>query len=171
MRNVVYPFLKVNNLLGQGKWLTEEHLVVTVLRSKIIYAIEKTVEAERKEKTVLLFLPDYKQLDLALLYMHFHLKNSGIQVIYMGSNVTIENLKEIFEKMNPQFLFTYLPSKNNFQFEKLLLLLNTNQTRLVLTMQAKATNRQFNSDKILLLKFEEALAFLADISGLLLYEH
>lgn len=163
--SIIYPFLKMHELLWQGNKLTEEHLVVTVLRSKMIHATEVLKPDNNQDRTVILFLHTTKQLDLALLYVSFHLKNAGIKVIYLGSDVSVDNLEHLFQKVKPQLLYTYLPDKNNFEFKKLIRLLEgqSNECKLIMSTHSQLLNPVADSDKIIQLKFEEALNYLLSI--------
>jgi len=120
IEKIIFPFLTITRLLWTGNKLSEEHLVVTAIRKKLIFAIESSVLISNRAKTVLLFLPDSKQLDLGLLYTNYYLKRRGINVLYLGSDVTIQNLKSIFHALHLSYLFTYLPQNHSFPIEKLL---------------------------------------------------
>lgn len=116
---VIYCFLKMTGLLWQGSRLTEEHLVVTILRKKLLWGIENAGSTFSVSNRVLLFLPDTKQLDLGLLYMQYHLRYHGMQVIYMGNDVSISNLKVASENIKPDYYYTYLSRQNKFDLDSL----------------------------------------------------
>ncbi len=120
VEKIIFPFLNITNLLWTGNKLSEEHLVVTAIRKKLIFAIESCGLISNKDKTVLLFLPDRKQLDLGLLYSNYFLKRRGIRVLYLGNDVTIQNLKSIFHELSLSYLFTYLPQHHLFDTKELL---------------------------------------------------
>lgn len=119
IEKIILPFLDKTGLKWRGKKLTEEHFAVTTIRNKLICCIEAEKKLPNKNKSVLLFLPDTKQLDLLLLITHYQLKRNGISVIYMGYDVTLKNLETIIRLKTPDFLFTYLPSKTSFDLRKL----------------------------------------------------
>ena len=118
LRKIIFTFLNRTGLFWCGNQLTYEHFVVTAIRKKLIAGIEKITVSinEKKKRRVLLFLATGKELDLALLYANFFLKLSGLDVLYMGNDVSLSNLKEVFSKMQPDFAFTYMPEKSSFQF-------------------------------------------------------
>ncbi len=124
IEKIIFPFLNITRLLWTGKKLNEEHLVVTAIRKKLIFAIESCDSITNRVKTVLLFLPDNKQLDLGLLYANYFLKKKGIHVLFLGSDVTISNLKSIFQVQPPSYVFTYLLPNHHLLPEQLLACLN-----------------------------------------------
>ena len=111
---IIYPFLQRTELLWIGHRLSEEHFVVPILRKKIIQGIEGLEPAFNNQKKILLFLPEGRQLDLGLLYANYLLKQKGINVLYMGTDVSVKNLEQTFKITTPHVVFTYLPQKNNF---------------------------------------------------------
>lgn len=121
--HIIVPFLKKVNLFWQGNRLTEEHLVVTVLRKKLLHAIEKIDVPLLKDRKILLFLTGSRQLDLALLYASFYIRQKGIEVIYMGNDVSMDNLSFIIDTIQPDLLYTYVPRKTYDDFEKQIRLL------------------------------------------------
>lgn len=118
VKRILYPFLKLVDLLHSGRQLNEEHFVVTTMRSKLFWSIEKTERPKYHNKSIVLFLPDEKQLDLLLLFIHQVLKKEGWKVLYMGNNVSLQNLKELFKNRQPDFLLSYFPKKHSFDFDE-----------------------------------------------------
>jgi DNA-binding transcriptional MerR regulator len=112
LKNVILEFLNKTGLKWQGNKQTEEHVPITIIRKKITSAIDQLKTNECREKSVLLFLPDSKQLDIILLYTHFLLRSKGFKVLYMGMDVTISNLKIMLEIKQPDAAITYLHNKS-----------------------------------------------------------
>ncbi len=159
---IIVPFLKKANIFWQGNNLTEEHLVVSALRKKLLFAIENIDVPIQKDKQILLFLPDSKQLDLGLLYASFYLRHKGIEVVYMGNNVSIDNLSNVFDTFKPEFLYTYIPKKYSFPFEKISSLINQKLpgTNLIITIHPGHEVPTYFSDKISIMQLEQALPLL-----------
>ncbi|MBC7868178.1 MAG: hypothetical protein H7X88_11650 [Gloeobacteraceae cyanobacterium ES-bin-316] len=124
IEKIIFPFLNITSLLWIGNKLDEEHLVVTAIRKKLIFAIETARLITKRDKTVLLFLPDTRQLDLGLLYSNYYLKRRGVRVLYLGNDVTIQNLKSIFNVLSPAYIFTYLRPNHHFPTGQLLECMN-----------------------------------------------
>lgn len=161
--NIIDPFLKYALLLWQGKRLAEEHLVVTMLRKKLLHCIEKLSISSQSKKTVLLFLSDYRQLDLSLLYACYLLRHAGIDVIYMGNDVSVENLSVMFDTVQPNFLYTYLPAKNNFPFQKFASVMNEKlpKGKLVVTLQTDKEIKDILPSNIIMTGFDKAMNLIA----------
>jgi MerR family transcriptional regulator, light-induced transcriptional regulator len=116
---IIYPFLNKVGLLSQGKQLTEEHLVVTAVRKKLLWSIERIDAPKPNGKTVLLFLSGERQLDLQLLYLYYHLKKNGYEVLYMGVDISAKNIRELLSLKKPHYAITYLPKKNSLSLQQL----------------------------------------------------
>lgn len=111
VNDIIFPFLQRVNLLCQGKRLNEEHLVVTAVRKKLLWSIERLAVDKKRDSTILLFLPGERQLDLLLLYACFVLKADGWNVIYMGADVSLQNVQAMLQRKSLQAIFTYLPRR------------------------------------------------------------
>lgn len=75
---IIQPFLKLTGLEWKGNHLLVEHLVVTILRSKLLHCMEQIPISASKTKVVLLFLHEAQYLDLSLLCGYQKLKSAGI---------------------------------------------------------------------------------------------
>jgi len=106
--HILLPFLERIKLFGYDDQSSEVHFVVTVVRKKIIHAIEQLGPARMSNRSALLFLPLNEHYDLLLLYMAYLLKKSGIHVWYLGTNISVENLQSVLSVKHPTFLITYL---------------------------------------------------------------
>jgi DNA-binding transcriptional MerR regulator len=116
---IIFPFLSKVGLLCKGKQLSEEHLVVTAIRKKLLWSIERLEVTRPNGKSILLFLSDEKQLDLLLLYLYYHLKKDGWEVIYMGVNISLKNLEELLSLKQTEYLLTYPSQKHAISLDEL----------------------------------------------------
>lgn len=107
---IIYPFLQKTGLLYQGQRLTEEHLVVGVLRKRLHLAID-SLPAVAGGQLVLLFLRDLRLLDLGLLYTQYQLRRCGLSAINLGNDISIPNLRAFCATRSIVYLFTYLAEK------------------------------------------------------------
>jgi DNA-binding transcriptional MerR regulator len=117
---VIIPFLQRTDLLSYQDHSSEVHFVVTAVRNKIIMGIEKLEAPFNPKKTALLFLPENEHYDLILLYMYYLLKVNGTKVLYMGTNITAENLRLVLQVKKPDFLYTYIPQKSKYDLQQLI---------------------------------------------------
>jgi hypothetical protein len=136
--------------------------VVTAIRKKLILAIESAGLIAKGDKTVLLFLSDAKQLDLGLLYSNYFLKRRGVHVLYMGTDVTIQNLKSILHVQTPTFVFTYLQQNNHFPIGQLLECMNlyAHDAKLIIGEYFSEYTTPFFSGNLIQMNYSVALDFL-----------
>lgn len=162
IEKIIFPFLNTTNLLWIGHKLNEEHLVVTAIRKKMILAIESVGLATKTDKTILLFLPDTKQLDLGLLYSYYFLKSKGAYVLYLGNDITIQNLKIFFQAHPPTYLFTYLQQNHHSFIIQLLECINLHapNAKLIIGEYAIKKPAPIFNDNSLKINFSEALGYL-----------
>ncbi len=120
---VIFPFLDRIGIL----WMTDninpaqEHLVSNIIRQKVVVGIEGSINPEKSDKLILLFLPEGEHHELGLLYMHYLLRNRGIQVLYLGADVPAKDLEFVVQMKKPDFVYTHMISKPRyFNFEKFL---------------------------------------------------
>jgi DNA-binding transcriptional MerR regulator len=111
INKVILPFLERAGIMSYQQKTNEVHMAVTAVRKKLILGIERANPGFKVNKTALLFLQEGEHYDLVLLYMTLMLKKIGIKVLYLGTNISLNNLKMFVREKTPDFLFTYLPPK------------------------------------------------------------
>lgn len=120
IRKLIFSFLERIGLL----WMTshinaaQEHLVTQVIRQKLISAIDKIPYEPGNTVDVLMFLPEGEQHELGLMYVHYLAKAAGSRVLYLGSNLPVEDLAFAVRTTNPWKIYshiTFLPGKNDMQ--------------------------------------------------------
>jgi MerR family transcriptional regulator, light-induced transcriptional regulator len=111
MMQVIYPFLERLSLL----WLTgsinpvQEHFMGYLLRQKVIVAIDKEpFVSGRDVKKFVVYLPEGEHQELSLLFMHYLLKVRQHHVVYLGQEVSIEDLRDACLIHKPDYIFTLL---------------------------------------------------------------
>lgn len=109
MLELVYPFLDKLRLL----WLTNsispahEKFVGQIIRRKLMCAVDNAIP--RSEAPVfLLYSPEGEMQELTLLFIQYLLRSRGMQVVYLGANVAITDLKDACHALKPNFVFTIL---------------------------------------------------------------
>jgi len=109
MLEVIYPFLDKLSLL----WLTgsitpaQENFISNLIRQKIIVAIDnETLPTCRQANKFLIYLPEGEKQELSMLFMHYLLKARGNQVIYLGQNVSVNDVQDAYRIAKPNFIFT-----------------------------------------------------------------
>ncbi|MEM8907264.1 MAG: helix-turn-helix-type transcriptional regulator, partial [Bacteroidota bacterium] len=108
---IVYPFLDKLSVL----WLTgsvnpvQENFMSYLIRQKIISAIDNEPFSSGKNvKKFIIYLPEGENQELSLLLTHYLLKSRRNQVIYLGQNVSIQDLKDACTIHRPDYIFTMI---------------------------------------------------------------
>ncbi len=118
---IIFPFMERIGVL----WVTghvnpaQEHLVSNIIRQKLIVGTQAISNLIPTKKTALLFLPEGEFHELGLLFIQFLLKNQGIGVLYLGTNMPLEDVDYVVEHKSPDFIYTHLTSVSNlFNFDR-----------------------------------------------------
>ncbi len=108
--HILYPFLEKIGLLWQIGTINpaQEHFITNLIRQKLIIAIDGQTDPPKEGgKTFLLFLPENELHEMGLLFYSYLLKKSGHKVIYLGQSVPFDDLVEILQILETDYLFTY----------------------------------------------------------------
>ncbi len=110
--NLLHKFLEKIGVLWQIGNVNpaQEHFISQLIRHKLILAIDGQNALKENYKSFLLFLPEKEYHEMALLYMHYLIRRAGHMVIYLGQNVPLVNLKDIFEVHKIDYLLTSFTS-------------------------------------------------------------
>lgn len=106
---ILYPFFEKIGVLWQIGTVcpAQEHFVSALVRQKLIIAIDGQSGSNKPDaKTILMFLPSNEWHELGLLFYSYLVKKSGYKVIYLGQSVPFEDLLEVNEKHQIDYLFT-----------------------------------------------------------------
>lgn len=111
MLEIIYPFLDKLSVL----WLTgsinpvQENFMSYLIRQKLIVAIDKEplVSGEGTPKFVI-YLPEGEKQELSLLFMHYLLKSRRNQVVYIGQDISLTDLKDACVIHQPDYVFTMI---------------------------------------------------------------
>ena len=120
---IIFPFLQRIGIL----WLTnhinpaQEHVVSNIIRQKLIVGIESVNPVLKIEKSFLLFLPEGEYHELGLLFMYYILKSRGVNVIYLGSSIPLNDVLYVANLKKPDYLYCHLTSvSQNFDLDRFL---------------------------------------------------
>lgn len=123
IHQLLFPFLERIGILWQTNNINpaQEHLVSNVIRQKLIAGIDAAAPLLRRDKTILLFLPEGEHHELGLLYMYFLLKSRGVRVLYLGSNVPGKDVSFVARLKKPQLMYTHITCvPANYKIERYL---------------------------------------------------
>jgi len=169
INEIIFPYLERVGIL----WVTnhinpaQEHLATNIVRQKIILGIERLTPLLNYTKRIVLFLPEGEYHELGLLYVHFLLKQKGIYVDYLGTNVPMVDLKYLTEFKKVDYLYCHItmPARN-FKLDKFFTNLATinQQIPIILSGQLIQEYKGKISPNIHLKRsLSETIAFLQDI--------
>lgn len=104
----VIPFLERIGVM----WLVgsinpaQEHFISNLIRQRLIAEIELLPSPNNDQPKVVLFLPEHEWHELGLLLYHFHLRNRGINTIYLGQSLPYESLLETITLLKPKLILS-----------------------------------------------------------------
>jgi MerR family transcriptional regulator, light-induced transcriptional regulator len=111
MTEILYPFLERRNLL----WITgsvnpvQEHFMTYLLRQKVICAIDNLpLSTSADAKKFIIYLPEGERQELSLLFMHYLLKSRNYRVIYLGQDISFDDLKDACVIHKPDYIFSFI---------------------------------------------------------------
>ena len=160
IEKLIIPFLEKADVLSYQDNSSEVHFIVTALRKKLILGIEKAAPVLPIQQSALLFLPKGEHYDLVLLYLTYVLKTKGIKVLYLGTNISNENIHQVVHAKNPHFLVTYLSQKYSSKVEDLLQFLHKELPHVTLFVTKSEKNSLYvKSNNYREMNFKEAVSF------------
>ena len=110
---ILYPVLrKVGQLWRKDKLSpSQEHFLSCLIKQKLYGRIESLEYRKTDKKTFLLFLPDWEDHEIGLIYGHYLLRRLGFNVIYLGSKVPARNLVGTVNSLKPDYMMTFMIGK------------------------------------------------------------
>lgn len=121
MVNIIFPFLHRIGVLWQTGAINpaHEHFITNLVRQKLLVAIDGQFEDySDTAKKFMLFLPDGELHEISLLFANYLIKARKNKTIYLGQSMPLGDLKEIYSKHKPEFLFSVItnsPSQDRIQ--------------------------------------------------------
>lgn len=113
---LIYPFLDRLRVL----WLTgsvnsiQEHFITQLIKRKIIAAIDGMPDPiTSASPTFILYLPKGDKQELSLLFLHYILRSRNFPVLYLGPDISLEDLKTIPKGKKDCCVFTILSEQFN----------------------------------------------------------
>ncbi len=91
----------------------QEHFVTELIKMKLMSIIDTISLDSLGKKTWLLFLPEYENHEIGLLFSYYLLRIKKIKVIYLGANVPLESLKESVRLTSATDLYFFMVSNHD----------------------------------------------------------
>ena len=107
--NILLPFLVEVGLLWQIGAIqpSHEHFVTNIIKQKLFCHIDSQVANKGEcRKKFLLFLPETETHSLSLLFANYIIRSRGHDVIFLGQEVPLEDLKNAFKNESPDYIYT-----------------------------------------------------------------
>ncbi|PHN01066.1 MerR family transcriptional regulator [Flavilitoribacter nigricans] len=111
MLEVIYPFLDKLSVL----WLTgsinpvQENFISYLIRQKIIVAIDnEPIVGKSRSNKFMIYLPEGEKQELSLLFMLYMLKSRKLPTVYLGQEISVNDLEDAYEVHRPDFIFTMI---------------------------------------------------------------
>ncbi|MFY0689598.1 MAG: MerR family transcriptional regulator [Cyclobacteriaceae bacterium] len=107
---LVFPFLSHVGSLWRINQASpaNEHFVSSLIRRKLLTAIDSIPNPIEPAKKILLFLPEGEDHELGLIIADFIAKDLGWKTFYLGTNVPSENIKNILSQISPDLVFSIM---------------------------------------------------------------
>ncbi len=115
MLNIIFPFLYEVGFLWQIGSIhpSHEHFASNIIKQKLYVAIDGNVgRYNENRKRFLLFLPENEQHAIGLLFANFILRSRGQDVLYLGQEVPLSDLKGAFLDHQPDYVLTQLTASH-----------------------------------------------------------
>jgi DNA-binding transcriptional MerR regulator len=118
---VIFLFLERVGILWQTNRLrpVQEHITSSIIRQKLIHALEGLPFAENNAPLFALFLPEGEFHELGLLYVYYLLRKQGFAALYLGANVPLKDLEYIAQVKRPDYFYLHLTTFPQTRFNRL----------------------------------------------------
>lgn len=105
---LIYPFLNhIGVLWGTDKVIpAQEHFISSLIRQKIIAAIESLPSPSADAPSICMFLLDGEDHEIGLLLAAYMAKDLGWKVYYLGQNVPVVSIGEVVKIAKPKLLLS-----------------------------------------------------------------
>jgi MerR family transcriptional regulator, light-induced transcriptional regulator len=111
--SIVFPFLNEVGFLWQIGSIhpSHEHFASNIIKQKLYVAIDGNVgRFAENRKRFLLFLPEHEQHSIGLLFANYVARSRGHDVLYLGQEVPLADLRNAFLGHTPDYIITMLTS-------------------------------------------------------------
>jgi len=105
---VLYPFLQKVGVMWMASTINpaQEHFISNLIIQKLYVAIDGLYSPDKKDVKAVCFLREGELHEMGLLFYRYLLKKRGVDTIYLGQSVPLEDLKQVVHSHNPKYLVT-----------------------------------------------------------------
>ncbi|MDQ3279384.1 MAG: MerR family transcriptional regulator [Bacteroidota bacterium] len=107
---VCYGFMQRVGLLWDTNKIipAQEHFSSYIIQNKIISETDKFSATQNGDPEIVLFCPENEFHELPLLFINYLLRKNGWRVLYLGVNITLDDLKEAARIKGIRYLYLHL---------------------------------------------------------------
>ena len=121
VEQVLFPFLDRIGMLWQTGTINpaHEHFISNLIRQKIMVAIDNEMQnIVAQGPKMIFFLPEGEMHELGILFYSFIARKEGLEVIYLGASVPLEDLKAV-QQIRPAdaFFTSFVTARDKEQLE------------------------------------------------------
>jgi len=108
--DVCYPYLQRVGLLWDTNRVipAQEHFSSYIIQNRLISETEKFSSSQTGSPEIILFCPENEHHELPLLFINYLLRKRGWKVLYLGSNIKLEDLKEVAQLTGITHLYLHM---------------------------------------------------------------
>jgi DNA-binding transcriptional MerR regulator len=106
--NVLYPFLQKVGVMWMADSINpaQEHFISSLIIQKMYVATDKLYSSEPKKTKAVFFLREGELHEMGLLFYRYLMKKRGVEAIYLGQSVPLNDLKQVVQAHQPEYLVT-----------------------------------------------------------------
>lgn len=122
MIKVFYPFLHKTGMMWiiESAMPVQEHFASSIIRRKLMAAIDGLLPPTKKNKRFLLLLPPQEWHETGLLFSNYIIRSRSYETIYLGQDVPYENVAHVVKHTKPSHvLMFYIARKNEDELKGL----------------------------------------------------
>lgn len=109
-RKIIYPLLVRLGLMWRKNDIcpAHEHFISNIIRQKIFAHLNDVPPQKVSGQRWLLFLPEYEDHDIGLLFANYMLRIYNQQVIFLGSKVPLDSVSKIYHHLNIDHVLLFM---------------------------------------------------------------
>lgn len=110
LTQLLFPFFSRIGILWQTGHINpaQEHLITNITRQKLLVGIDKIPPIYTRKKSFILFLPEQEFHEIGLLFAYYLLKKHGVEVCYLGTNVSINDVNFVANIKKSDYVYLHL---------------------------------------------------------------
>lgn len=107
--DIIFPFFERIGIMWQCGTINpaQEHFFSNLIRGKLIAETERiNLKLNKDAVSIVLFLPEGEQHEIALLFYNYMFRKRGYKTVYLGQSVPFSSLERIYQLTKPFAVIT-----------------------------------------------------------------